>query len=148
MNGPLHTHHFARCPWDKCSEPFWSRFIFIRRFIESCDAWRRRFAYRLGSQRLKHITGRCCRSSCPRRFFVVPVSLCGVARGKVICLTLTSSLTSFSLLFIIIIIILFESGNMAHTQTHTDIQTDKKSFPLFSLLGLGKFRKLCGGARH
>ena len=31
------------------------------------------------------------------------------------------------LTIIIIIIILFESGNMAHTQTHKDIQTDKIS---------------------
>ena len=28
---------------------------------------------------------------------------------------------------IVIIIILFESGNMVHTQTHTDIQTDRQT---------------------
>jgi len=32
-----------------------------------------------------------------------------------------------ALYFIIIIIILFESGNMTHTQTHTDIQTDRQT---------------------
>jgi len=30
-------------------------------------------------------------------------------------------------LIVIIIIILFESGNMAHAQTHTDIQTDRQT---------------------
>jgi len=51
------------------------------------------------------------------------------AKNMYFYVNIKSRAFKFALLIdtIIIIIILFESGNMAHTQTHTDIQTDRQT---------------------